>query len=575
MLLNDTITVYFSAPVDPLSVTSDSFAVLDLRGNQVPGRLRVGGTFVTFEPVPPLQPDLQDGSLQPDSEYRLALAGYPRPDGLRAVDGQRLPAAQRWTFRTAATGSGEGLPAPLRPPPGDLPFLLRPAEPRYLPVDAPRLRLDFTLPLLPASVSAAGFSIQLVRRSVVPITPRTVRVVPVPATVAEYPGCTVEIDLGTEPLAQDDGRPIRLVPGDIVVVELRTGSESVVDYAGRPVQLRPVAQFWHLVPGTVVTLFDWPRSRGVVSAENPLDPAFEIVGEPLQVRPRVRVEAGDASLGVLRPQRDLLLRPGLPFDRGDGAIVVSRDNTFPFLAIDIREGIEVRVDAVAGPVQLLVCGGVRIAGALVLDAAPVPLPAPTVDLVPVPGLLAGSPVTLLAAGDVRVTGSVASVLTPAADMTALTIVSAGQIELQGPLPANTLLAFDELGGLAPATRFAGSKGEAIVMATRLTYGVAAGAAFDVAGYTPWYSLPVPSDGGVLRVMPEDSLVRVGWQVASPHPIDPAVPDSRADRIGKPRIATDGTFLPLPLGSFLRLRLEAAVRGDRPLPRLSSLRLLER
>ena len=42
LLLNDSVTVHFSAALDPLSVTTASFSVLDQNGNPVPGT--VGGT---------------------------------------------------------------------------------------------------------------------------------------------------------------------------------------------------------------------------------------------------------------------------------------------------------------------------------------------------------------------------------------------------------------------------------------------------------------------------------------------------------------------------------------------------
>src|SRR5262249_56075960 len=72
LLLNDAITVFFSAPVDALSVTRDTVAVLDAEGNTVPGRLRVGGAWGTFEPRSPLTAALEDGSVRPGLGDRLA-----------------------------------------------------------------------------------------------------------------------------------------------------------------------------------------------------------------------------------------------------------------------------------------------------------------------------------------------------------------------------------------------------------------------------------------------------------------------------------------------------------------------
>ena len=53
-----------------------------------------------------------------------------------------------------------------------------------------------------------------------------------------------------------------------------------------------------------------------------------------------------------RPQADITLRPGVPFDRGDGVLVQSVGADFPFLAIDIPAGVRVRVES-SVPVQLL------------------------------------------------------------------------------------------------------------------------------------------------------------------------------------------------------------------------------
>ena len=54
VLLNDSLTVYFSGPILPLSVTPDSVTVLDDQGHQVPGDLRLGDNWVAFVPEPPL-----------------------------------------------------------------------------------------------------------------------------------------------------------------------------------------------------------------------------------------------------------------------------------------------------------------------------------------------------------------------------------------------------------------------------------------------------------------------------------------------------------------------------------------
>ena len=85
LLLNDSITVYFSADVLPVSVTSDSVTLLDERGLSIPGSLRVGANWVTFQPTPPVTAELNDGSFRPGGAYWLMVAGSPRPDAVRAA----------------------------------------------------------------------------------------------------------------------------------------------------------------------------------------------------------------------------------------------------------------------------------------------------------------------------------------------------------------------------------------------------------------------------------------------------------------------------------------------------------
>ncbi|MFM1873876.1 MAG: hypothetical protein RL398_3298, partial [Planctomycetota bacterium] len=129
LLLNDSITVHFAVPIAGLSVTEESFAVLDRDGRRVPGTLRTGSHWVSFVPDPPLSPTLGDGSFAPGEQYELRIAGMPRPDAVRAADGRRLAEAVSLPFRAAARDEVPiGLVAILRPPAGDLPLLLHAKE---------------------------------------------------------------------------------------------------------------------------------------------------------------------------------------------------------------------------------------------------------------------------------------------------------------------------------------------------------------------------------------------------------------------------------------------------------------
>jgi hypothetical protein len=570
--LNDTITVYFSAPLNPVSVTSDTVAVLDERGHQVPGKLRVGPNWVTFEPMPPLSADLLDGSFQPGCGYRLQIAGYPRPDALRAADGRRLDRAHAYELRTTPRAVGEVSPTSLlRPLDPDLPFLQRRHETpqlQLLPSDSPRLQLHFTLPVLPTTVGPEAFRIHL-GHPIEEIVPRSVRLLS--SSLDDFPGCTVEIDLGSSPRLRGGGSGRALRAGDFVSVSVQNVAAPLRDYAGNPV-LAAEDQCWSVVRGTSITLLQWPAEDGSVAADDPLAPGFEAVAGAL--RPRVRLEAGDGSLGVFRPRSDLVLRPGVPFDRGDGVHVTSRGDVFPFLSIDIPAGITVRVDARHGGVRLLSCGGIHIGGTLLLDSGTVPLVVPQPGLA-VPTLLDAAPVSLLAAGDIFVRGRAQVVAPLPADHTALTVACAGRIVFHplGELPYNTILAVESSLAAPAEPAIEGPRGQVVATVATFTYGIADGGRWTARGGSQWRSLPLDRDGGVLRVVDADTGLRVAWQVAPADPVRRGEPDLGAGRIGRQETAGDQQRIVVPSGSFVRFLVEADLAAGQALPSLREVRLV--
>jgi len=571
LLLNDSVTLYFSGPVNPISVTGDSVTVLDEHGLKVPGALRTGPTWVTFEPTPPLAADLADGSFRPGAVYRLVIAGYPRADAIRATDGRRLDAAHAYELRTATREApGHGLPAPLRPPDAGLPFLLlRTHDVQLLPADAPRLRLHFTLPVLPTTATPGAFQILLVRASGrEDVLPRSVRVVR--SRLDDYPGSTVEIDLGSTVRVLGSTVPVQLHADDLISVRL-SGPAPLTDLGGNEV-LAPTPQIWNVVAGTSIAIVAWPTNDGGIVGDDPLLPGFELVSGA--TRPRVRVEAGDGSLGVFRPRRDLVLRPGVPFDRGDGTIVVSRGAVFPFLAIDIPRGVTVRIDGGSTPVRLLSCGGIRIDGVLELAGATVPLQGHAHGTA-VNDLLETSPVALLAAGEVHLAGRVVVVSPLPSDHTALTVAGPQPFHLSGALPYNTILAVDATSTAPNEPAIVGSRGQTILTIATFTYGLAAGASFAVQGCSPWQQMPFDRDGGVLHLTDVDHGLRVGWQQAPADPVRKGEPDLRQDRIGRVETATDLERILFGVGSYLRFRIDAEVAAERPLPTLRELRLSDR
>ena len=109
--LNDALWLRFSAPVDPGTLRPETIRIARLVAGE-PSTENVAGTYrligrgnvVAFVPEVPLRPDLEDGGLKPDSMYRVRIAGYPRPDGLRALEGQLLEESAVIEFRTVGKG---------------------------------------------------------------------------------------------------------------------------------------------------------------------------------------------------------------------------------------------------------------------------------------------------------------------------------------------------------------------------------------------------------------------------------------------------------------------------------------
>ena len=568
VLLNDSLTIYFSEDISPMSVTSDSVVLLDDDGHRVAGHLQADGNWLVFRPDPPLSPELDDGTFRPGAHYRLVVSGYPRPDAVRTRDGRWLDRPAVFDVRVAELDQAPaGLPSVLRPPPTELPFLLRSTDlPLQVAADAPRLRLHFTQPLLPTSVRAEAFAIQLLGEPPVALTPRSVRVVTSPFD--DEPGSTVEIDLGALP-KRGDGRRRRLQDGDWISVEVR-GDRGLTDYAGQT-PLPSTAQWWSVVPGRSLPLCEWPAGERAYPGKDGLLPGFEMRG--LSIRPRVRVEAGNGSLGVFRPRRDVTLRPGQPFDRGDGQTVISDGSEFPFLAVDIPEGVRVTVDAQGGPVRLLACGGMRIGGDLRLIAPTASLPAGRFVTQPVRALAAAAPVALLAAGDIEVRGNIVTDTRVSESDTVLMVATCGRLALRGALPFQTVLVVEESpegvgGGID------GPRGQSLAYPASFTYGVAAGADFAVRAVLPWRQLPPHRDRGAVRIVEPSGELTMSWQATPADAMRADRPDLTAARMGRWQTTRDGEVLGVGAGAFVRFELQAAIRSGEAMPRLRELRLVE-
>lgn len=569
LLLNDSITVYFSSPLLPLSVTTDSFTVLDEAGHQVPGNLRTSSNWVTFVPDPPLSPALDDGSFLPGAKYRLWIAGSPRPDAIRSLTGVRLQSSVAYEFRVAnAADRPNGLPAPLRPSGDDVPFLLNaPEVPPPLAADAPRLLLHFTQPVLPTSVRPEAFEVLLHRLTPVALQPRSVRLVT--SRLDHRPGSTVEIDLGALPMLAGTDERTRLAPGEWVIVSLRRDRASLLDFAGNPPLATEQQLWWSVVAGASIALAEWPGLGDELDDATGLTAGFEVDRDG--VRPRVRVEAGDGSLGVFRPKVDTTLTPGVAFDRGDGVRVLSQEARFPFQAIDIPAGVTVSVDGASGA-QLLALGDIRIAGTLRLRGPGFAIP--PMRTLPMPGneLFALAPVAVFAAGDVVVDGVVEAETQTAEGTAPFWIGAADQVQLNGPVPFQTMLVVEPRAE-SELPRLTGSRGQSQVRFGAFRQGCAASETV-VRAMTPWRQMARDHDGGVLHLDVDAGIV-VAWQTTPPDPVRPKLPNVAFGSAGRLHAAGDRDAVAVPGGHFLRLELTASVTKARPLPVARELRVCER
>lgn len=576
LLLNQDVTLSFSAPIDPDSARGDAFEVVDEAGRQVQGRVLVGKQSLTFEPRVPLGRELDDGSFRPDTTYRVLVAGYPRPSGLRAADGRMLQTGCSFTFRTVRRdASAQGFPTPLLPLAGGaIPFVLQSAAaPQWLPLDQPRLRMQFTLPVLPSSLSFGAFDIALVKREqgaeVLHVEPATCRLVGADPVLGTLPGAAVELGFRRELRVVGTDRTVALEAGDVVVVTLASGQEALRDWSDRRVSTLPgqSSQWWEVVAGAGPGLLDWPGVRTLVPGTDPLQPGLEVLRDG-RSRPALRVEAGDGSLGTFRPLRDTRIARGATFDRGDGTMVVDRDGSLPFLAVDIPAGVTVEVDAREGALRLLACGWVRIEGALAVVAQPVPTRMRAGELTSFGALTESAPLLVAAAGGIRISGTVRAP-EQSAEGTLMVLASAGPLDLAGSIPPATLLA------LEPGSRgLTGSAERAVPVLLRMTPGLPSGTELQLEAATEWFAVPAECSAARLDWLAADPGYEVFIQSIPGDPFRPEYPDPRAERASAPLPVLLGSRVQFLPGGFLRVCFQCRVRGSDPLPFLHGLRIVQ-
>jgi hypothetical protein len=110
---------------------------------------------------------------------------------------------------------------------------------------------------------------------------------------------------------------------------------------------------------------------------------------------------------------------------------------------------------------------------------------------------------------------------------------------------------------------------------RLTPGLPAGVEAVASGYTPFCALPADRGAALVRLERSDAAFKVAWQVLPADPTRPDQPDLDPSRAAPPREVADGERIDASPGAFVRLHCRVPVRGGAVLPRLRSVRMLDR
>ncbi|MHC5065733.1 MAG: Ig-like domain-containing domain [Planctomycetota bacterium] len=262
VLLNQEVVVYFSEPIDPLSVTEETFRVVDQEGRGVAGARSLGlsGSSIIFSPVPPVQRDLSDGSFRPGESYQVQIMGFPRAHAVRAMSGKRLPRRHVIDLRAVdADPQSDGFPSPFVPVGiGEDPLQL--ARPLEMAAASQRLELHFSLPILPESLRPEAFRVFRILEDSTSreLEPSQLRILPQSSGPGLYYGSSVELEFPAEE---------RFDPSDLIGLALFSEPQSegdprpLRDYRRQALRIATV-QAVKLRPGSRVALLDLDLSTG-------------------------------------------------------------------------------------------------------------------------------------------------------------------------------------------------------------------------------------------------------------------------------------------------------------------------
>ncbi len=577
LFLNQEVTVRFSLPLDRLSISEDTVRISDGRGHRVKGSLRTSSHAVTFVPVAPLTPTLDDGSFAPGLAYRLDVVGFPRANAVRAADGQVL---ERSIVRLFRAVDADRKPSPLlRLEISPLGFALDGGS-LGMAAGSRILRLYFHEPPVPTSVTPRAFKVYRSnpsgRGGFEELGPRAVRLRALAGVFGHLPAWTVELEFERAPMPE---------PGYLCVELVADDADMLRDAIGRPPRLLAAKEDSQLELSDVVGL---PLVVTVHSGERvplvrvnfALGAAFQDVSPgavKFEVRdgravPLVRGAAGSGALGVFAPRGHMELLPGRPFDRGDGVLVRAENGVFDFAGVFIPRGTVVRVVAGADPVEIRACGSIRIEGDLVLVGTRLGQWSAEASDVALPALVDGSGSVLLAAGDILMLGQIRheAVVGARPAGSPLTLVCGGGMVLGGRLPLRTVLATEPGGHVAGA-----AQGSPIrVTVASLSKPLPPGPPLAAAAVTEWLRLPARRMDAVEVELGGADGVEVEVQVAVGDPSNPArALDDQAMLHAPVRVPLVAP-LSLPPAGFVRFFLRGTVKAGEKLPSLASISLVD-
>ena len=545
LALNQPLTVYFTEPVDPLSVSSASFRIADADGRSVDGFLEIGTRSVRFRPRAPVTAALDDGSFRPGARFRLEVAGMPSSLALRSRAGRPLERSIAFPFEIARTPGELHLSSLFLPVGiGDEPFVLELADPAGLRLAADTKRLSFRLNMPPLPSSATPAAVRLWRLvsgaaapQSVPIERLTV-IVPEEGRTGGSSTAVVTLELAAH---------AALAGGDLCFLQFESGPEGLVDYRGRPLQVPPTPLPVKVDPGDRVRVRDLDLAELEFEPYDDAELGFEI--RDGRVVARARVEAGSGSDGVLRPE-------------GGEAVRLDGPGGAEFARIEIGPGEELRLVPDDGPLVLRVTGDVRIRGRLVLVHSGREAPwragrSPGVD-----ELARAARVCLIVGGDFIVERGGEVVVEDPGTGSPLTLIVAGTPIIEGRVPPQITLA------LGANVRVHGVLETPIVLPSEMTPGVPSGARLRAAAATAWIALPTDRGDAIdITLLDVRGTVSALLQVAPPDVVRPDRPRSDAERLVAPMRLPLREPLVVPRGAYFRILLEAEV-DDGVLPSLA-------